>query len=724
MAELEQKEIKPKKEKAPKPPKAPKEKKVKAPKEPKAPKAPKEKKAKKPGKKLSFGIAWQIIVSMIFVVIMVALVFIFYTFPQFESNITSVVKNQMLDKVSSEVDNMTNKVSNYNDSLRTIQDNKTMMTSLKNSANSSYKEYLDKQKANMGVFSDLVLLYPDGSVASTTNNEYYHEDYKNNEFVKKVIGQKGAYTLSGVITAEDGTPMIMDVVALETGDEYAGMIVGYLSTSLFNDVVKETTVEGFSGLMVRVSDKDGIVFGSTVENETGNMTANSILLDVIARIAGGEEVTGDGVGFKDTAANGEQKYLTYYVVPDTKWIMSMIVSYDDIMGPANKIERSAIIIIVVLIAICFALAVFIGFMIVRPIKVTQKALNRISSLDFRADETVKKYTKKYDESGEMCKAIVTVSDNLSSEMNKVSEMAGRMTDSAEGLQKISESVTRSAQKNTEDISAINDNIMDTAKTSSEIADSISQVYGITEEMSSTADESVEKTVSLKESALVLKNTAITANENSRVVFNEVKERMEEAKEKAKSVDKIGTFTDSIMAIARQTKMLALNASIEAARAGEAGRGFAVVAGQIGNLALQSSESADSIQGLIEEIYKAVGALEDCLTQSLDYMEKQVMPDYDKFANISTEYSEEAQNLVQAIEFLQNGIHEFSHTMTETVDSVVGISEMLEESSNGVQGIKAENDQVVNLIQETYELIQDNNELSAELQGIVNKFTLV
>ena len=63
-------------------------------------------------------------------------------------------------------------------------------------------------------------------------------------------------------------------------------------------------------------------------------------------------------------------------------------------------------------------------------------------------------------------------------------------------------------------------------------------------------------------------------------------------------------------------------------------------------------------------------------------------------------------------------------MTETVNSVVGISQMLGESADSVQNIKSENDQVVSLIQETYELIQANTELSAELENMVNKYTLV
>ncbi|MFN8572939.1 MAG: methyl-accepting chemotaxis protein [Gemmatimonadaceae bacterium] len=64
---------------------------------------------------------------------------------------------------------------------------------------------------------------------------------------------------------------------------------------------------------------------------------------------------------------------------------------------------------------------------------------------------------------------------------------------------------------------------------------------------------------------------------------------------------IRSFVVLVRKMARQSKLLALNAAMEAARAGEQGSGFAVVAGEVRRLAHSSSDAAERTDALVNEV---------------------------------------------------------------------------------------------------------------------------
>ena len=81
---------------------------------------------------------------------------------------------------------------------------------------------------------------------------------------------------------------------------------------------------------------------------------------------------------------------------------------------------------------------------------------------------------------------------------------------------------------------------------------------------------------------------------------------------ATASEEVKAFVTFVQKMARQSKLLALNAAMEAARAGEHGEGFAVVATEVRRLASGAAESAERTEMLVATVLERVQkALESC-----------------------------------------------------------------------------------------------------------------
>jgi methyl-accepting chemotaxis protein len=85
-------------------------------------------------------------------------------------------------------------------------------------------------------------------------------------------------------------------------------------------------------------------------------------------------------------------------------------------------------------------------------------------------------------------------------------------------------------------------------------------------------------------------------------------------------DQILGFVSLVQKIARQSKLLALNAAMEAARAGEQGEGFTVVANEVRRLAQSASEAAEHTDQLMQGLIAQMGMARDASARSLTTVE--------------------------------------------------------------------------------------------------------
>ena len=148
------------------------------------------------------------------------------------------------------------------------------------------------------------------------------------------------------------------------------------------------------------------------------------------------------------------------------------------------------------------------------------------------------------------------------------------------------------------------------------------------------------------------------------------------------IEAVGGVSDQLGAIARQTRLLGVNAAIEAARGGEATQGFAVVADEIRRLAGQAGESAasvgDKLGQLDRDARRLIGGVEANIVRGRD-----VSAHIDtlgvtmaEIASLVTQFGERSEAIVTCtdeadgdVAALRQGLTVFSQSANESAGRV-------------------------------------------------------
>ncbi len=157
-------------------------------------------------------------------------------------------------------------------------------------------------------------------------------------------------------------------------------------------------------------------------------------------------------------------------------------------------------------------------------------------------------------------------------------------------------------------------------------------------------------------------------------------------ESALKIEQIQESAQGIIAIAEQTNLLSLNASIEAARAGENGKGFAVVADEIGKLAATSKHTAEQINHVLDDVSGAVQELTLSARELVDYLEHDIMEEYDGFINTGEHYSQDAQAVQELVGGFQKNASTLQAVMDDFREITVQIHEAIEQTTGNIGGI--------------------------------------
>ncbi|TVX89773.1 methyl-accepting chemotaxis protein [Paenibacillus agilis] len=517
------------------------------------------------------------------------------------------------------------------------------------------------------------------------------------------------------IDSNSGVSMVTTISPLYYKNEFVGTVTADLSLDEIMDMVSGIKV-GETGVPLLLS-KQGLILHDIVPENIMKNNIQDSSREALKTLGGEMLQTESGQSFiKGEGEFGDAK-VYYDTVTAAGWKLAFFISNDEIQAPSKELVRtlSAIGIIAILIV---SSAIF---MYTKKLTHRLKQLEDMSRLMGEGDFTGFIEVSGKDELSNIGHAFNKMSETLRGVVRDIARDAEQVSVTSQELSATFEEVTGQIELINSSSEEIAMGSQDTSASSEEISASVEEVAAHVEVLAKTAQNSNQEAIKIKERAVHISHTAEQSIEHTKRLYEEKEKAILAAIENGKVVSEVKIMADAIANIASQTNLLSLNATIEAARAGDSGRGFAVVAQEVRKLAEQSERTALQIHETIEKTQKAFNDLTHDANGILEFINKQVMADYDLLHDTGSKYNKDADNIRLISDDIANMSDNVSHTIKEitaAIENMASIAQRTSENTEEIQGSISDTNDGMRHIAQT---AQEQAHVAQSLNDVVQRF---
>jgi len=275
--------------------------------------------------------------------------------------------------------------------------------------------------------------------------------------------------------------------------------------------------------------------------------------------------------------------------------------------------------IAVMLSLIVASLYFVGGFIERRITGPAAKLARVAEAVAGGD-----LSKRVDDIGGFDDEIGRLARAVSAMIEELRRLAIALNESSSETASMTTEITASTEEMAASAGQIAHTAADLSQQASQMAGMIQtlaassdHLVNIAGELETGASEGVRRNAHLRELALDNRSSLDESAKSLVGLSTDVEASAAAIDGLAQASEEVRSFVTLVQKLARQSKLLALNAAMEAALAGEHGHGFAVVAEEVRRLAAMSSDAAERTEQVVSGVLRGIEASRSTSARTVD-----------------------------------------------------------------------------------------------------------